>query len=100
MLITITSQGITNYTSIPIITLTPTLATVGVGMSATCVLTAGKVTNITLLNKGYGYAGATSLALAFSGGGGAGAVATATLVNKGYSKTIDNLTLFENSKKI
>jgi hypothetical protein len=34
-----------------------------------------------------------------SGGGGAGALATATLVYKGYSRTIDNLTLFENSKK-
>jgi len=62
-------------------------------MRATCTLTAGKVTSITLLNKGYGCAGATSLALSFAGGGGAG------LVYKGYSKTIDNLTLFENSKK-
>jgi hypothetical protein len=48
-------------------------------MRATCTLTAGKVTSITLLNKGYGYAGATSLAVAFSGGGGAGAAATALL---------------------
>jgi hypothetical protein len=61
-------------------------------MRATCTLTAGKVTSITLLSKGYGYAGATSLAVAFSGGGGAGAAATATLVYKGYSRTIDNLT--------
>ncbi len=50
--------------------------------SATCTLTAGKVTNIKLITKGYGYSRATSLALAFSGGGGAGAVATATLVHK------------------
>jgi hypothetical protein len=67
-------------------------------MRATCTLTAGKVTSITLLSKGYGYAGAT-LAVAFSGGGGAGAAATATLVYKGYSRTIDNLTNFENIKR-
>ena len=95
----ITNQGTTNYTSIPTITITTTPATAGTGMSATCTLTAGKVTSITLLNKGYGYAGATSLALAFAGGGGAGAVATATLEYKGYSRTIDNLTLFDKSKK-
>jgi hypothetical protein len=96
---TITNQGTTNYTSIPTITITPTPATVGVGMRATCTLTAGKVTSITLLSKGYGYAGATSLTVAFSGGGGAGAAVTATLVHKGYSRTIDNLTSFENSKR-
>ncbi len=39
------------------------------------------------------------MALAFSGGGGAGAVATATSVHKGYSKTIDNLTTFDNCKR-
>ena len=94
----ITNQGTTNYTSVPTITITPTLTTLGVGMRATCTLTAGKVTSITLLSKGYGYAGAT-LAVAFSGGGGAGAAATATLVYKGYSRTIDNLTSFENIKR-
>ena len=94
----ITNQGTTNYTSVPTITITPTPATLGVGMRATCTLTAGKVTSITLLSKGYGYAGAT-LAVAFSGGGGAGAAATATLVYKGYSRTIDNLTSFENIKR-
>jgi len=99
VLFVITNQGTTNYTSVPTITITPTPATAGTGMRATCTLTAGKVTSITLLSKGYGYAGATSLALAFAGGGGAGALATATLVYKGYSRTIDNLTLFENSKK-
>ena len=52
-------------------------------MRATCTLTAGKVTSITLLSKGYGYAGATSSTVAFSGGGGAGESATATLINKG-----------------
>ncbi len=52
-----------------------------------------------ILTKGYGYSRATSLALAFSGGGGAGAVATATLVHKGYSRTIDNLTTFDNCKR-
>jgi hypothetical protein len=94
----ITNQGTTNYTSVPTITITPTPATLGVGMRATCTLTAGKVTSITLLNKGIGYAG-TTLAVAFAGGGGAGAAATATLVYKGYSRTIDNLTSFENSKR-
>ena len=95
----ITNQGTTNYTSVPTITITPTPATAGAGMRATCTITAGKVTSIVLLNKGYGYSRATSLALAFSGGGGAGAVATATLVHKGYSRTIDNLTNFENCKR-
>ncbi len=94
----ITNQGTTNYTSVPTITITPTPAALGSGMRATCTLTAGKVTDITLLNKGYGYAGST-LAVAFAGGGGAGAAATATLVYKGYSRTIDNLTTFENSKR-
>ena len=50
----ITNQGTTNYTSVPTITITPTPATAGVGMRATCTLTAGKVTSITLLSKGYG----------------------------------------------
>jgi hypothetical protein len=95
----ITNQGTTNYTSPPTITITPTPLTVGVGMRAIANLTAGKVTSITLVSKGYGYAGATSLAVAFAGGGGAGAVATATLVHKGYSRTIDNLTTFENCKR-
>jgi hypothetical protein len=94
----ITNQGTTNYTSPPTITITPTPATLGTGMRATCTLTAGKVTGITLLSKGQGYAGAT-LAVAFAGGGGAGAAATATLVYKGYSRTIDNLTNFENIKR-
>ena len=98
VLFAITNQGTANYTSVPTITITPTPATFGVGMRATCTLTAGKVTGITLLNKGYGYAGAT-LAVAFAGGGGAGAAATATLVYKGYSRTIDNLTNFENSQR-
>jgi hypothetical protein len=95
----ITNQGTTNYTSPPTITITPTPSTVGVGMRAIANLTAGKVTSIALVNKGYGYAGATALTVAFAGGGGAGAVATATLVNKGYFRTIDNLTTFENSKR-
>jgi hypothetical protein len=96
----ITNQGTTNYTSVPTITITPTPATAGVGMTATCTLTAGKVTSIKLLNKGYGYGGATSLALAFAGGGGAGAAATATLSYKGYSRTIDNLSLLKIVKDI
>ena len=99
VLFAITNQGTSNYTSVPTITITPTPAAAGVGMKVTCILTAGKVTSIVLLNKGYGYSKATSLALAFSGGGGAGAVATATLVHKGYSRTIDNLTTFDNCKR-
>ena len=99
VLFAITNQGTANYTSVPTITITPTPATAGVGMKVTCILTAGKVTSIVLLNKGYGYSKATSLALAFSGGGGAGALATATLVHKGYSRTIDNLTTFDNCKR-
>jgi hypothetical protein len=99
VLFTITNQGTANYTSVPTITITPTPATAGVGMKVTCTLTAGKVTSIILLNKGYGYSRATTLALAFSGGGGTGAIATATLVHKGYSKTIDNLTTFDNCKR-
>ena len=47
----ITNQGTTNYTSVPTITITPTPATLGVGMRATCTLTAGKVTSITLLSN-------------------------------------------------
>ena len=99
VLFTITNQGTTNYTSVPTITFTPTPATAGVGMKATCTVTAGKITSITIITKGYGYSRATALALAFVGGGGAGAVATATLVHKGYSRTIDNLTTFENCKR-
>jgi hypothetical protein len=99
VLFAITNQGTANYTSVPTITITPTPAAAGVGMKVTCILTAGKVTSIVLLNKGYGYSKATTLALAFSGGGGAGAVATATLVHKGYSRTIDNLTTFDNCKR-
>ena len=54
VLFAITNQGTTNYTSVPTITITPTPSTAGVGMRATCTLTAGKVTSITLLSKGYG----------------------------------------------
>ena len=99
VLFTITNQGTTNYTSVPTITFTPTPATAGVGMKATCTVTAGKITSITIITKGYGYSRATALTLAFVGGGGAGAVATATLVHKGYSRTIDNLTTFDNCKR-
>jgi len=41
VLFAITNQGTTNYTSVPIITITPTPATAGVGMKVTCILTAG-----------------------------------------------------------
>ncbi len=43
VLFAITNQGTTNYTSVPAITITPTPATSGIGMSATCTLTPGKV---------------------------------------------------------
>ncbi len=36
ILFAITNQGTTNYTSVPTITITPTPATAGVGMRATC----------------------------------------------------------------
>ncbi len=52
-----------------------------------------------MLILGFGYTRSTSLALAFVGGGGTGAAATATLVHKGYSRTIDNLTTFKNCKR-
>ena len=67
-------------------------------MKATCTIAAGKITSVILLNKGYGYAGGL-LNVAVAGGGGAGAVITASLVYKGYAKTLENLTVFENSKK-
>ena len=95
----ITNGGTTNYTSIPTITITPATANLGVGMKVTCTLAAGKINNVILLDKGYGYAGGL-LNVAVAGGGGAGAVITATLVyNKGYSKTFENTTVFENCKK-
>jgi len=68
-------------------------------MKATCVITAGKITSVILLNKGYGYAGGL-LNVAIAGGGGAGGVITATLAyNKGYTKTLENLTAFDNCKR-
>ena len=95
----ITNQGTTNYTSVPTITITPATAGLGTGMKATCVLTAGKITSVILLNKGYGYAGGL-LNVAIAGGGGAGGVITATLAyNKGYTKTLENLTAFDNCKR-
>ena len=94
----ISNPGTTNYTSVPTITITPATANAGTGMKATCTLTAGKITSVILLNKGYGYAGGL-LNVAVAGGGGAGAVITASLVYKGYAKTLENLTVFENSKK-
>jgi hypothetical protein len=95
----ITNQGTTNYTSVPTITITPATAGLGTGMKATCVITAGKITSVILLNKGYGYAGGL-LNVAIAGGGGAGGVITATLAyNKGYTKTLENLTAFDNCKR-
>jgi hypothetical protein len=95
---TITNPGTTNYTSVPTVTITPGTANLGTGIKATCTIVAGKVTSIILLNKGYGYAGNT-LGVTFSGGGGAGAAATAVLAYKGYSKTLENLTAFDNCKR-
>ena len=94
----ITNGGTTNYTSTPTITITPAISNLGTGMRATCTLTAGKITSVILLDKGVGYAGGT-LTVAIAGGGGAGAVITATYVYKGYSKTFENPTVFDNCKK-
>ena len=89
----ITNQGTTNYTSVPTITITPATASLGTGMKATCALTAGKITRVILLNKGYEYAGGPLTVSIAGGGGGGGGVITATLVyNKGYTKTLENLT--------
>ena len=96
---TITNQGTTNYTSVPTITITPATAGLGTGMKATCTLTSGKVTSIILLNRGFGYAGGT-LNVAVAGGGGAGATVTCVLnYRKGYTKTLENLTAFDNCKR-
>ncbi len=54
-------------------------------MKATCALTAGKISSVISLNKGYGYAGGL-LNVAVAGGAGAGGVITPTLVYKGYTK--------------
>ena len=95
----ITNAGTTNYTSVPTITITPATATLGTGMKATCTIAAGKITSVILLNKGYGYAGGL-LNVAVAGGGGAGGTITATqFYNKGYSKTLENLTAFDNCKR-
>jgi hypothetical protein len=95
----ITNGGTANYTSIPTITITPAVSNLGIGMKATCTLAAGKINSVILLDRGVGYAGGT-LTVVVAGGGGAGAVITATLVyNKGYSKTYENPTVFENCKR-
>jgi hypothetical protein len=47
----VTYQGTTNYTSVPTITITPTPATLGVGMRVPCTLTAGKVTSMHYIIK-------------------------------------------------
>jgi hypothetical protein len=94
----ISNPGTTNYTSVPTITITPATTNTGTGMRATCTLTAGKITSVILLNKGYGYAGST-LNVAVAGGGGSGGVITATLSYKGYNKTLENLTAFDNCKR-
>ncbi len=47
-LFAIINQGTPNYTLAPTMAITPTPATAGVRMQATCTLTAGKVTSITI----------------------------------------------------
>jgi hypothetical protein len=99
ILFTITNPGTTNYTSIPTIAITTGVTNLGTGMRVTCTLTAGKITSVILLDKGVGYAGGT-LTATVSGGGGAGATITAVFVyNKGYSRTSENLTAFDNCKR-
>ena len=93
----ITNQG-TGYTSAPTITITPATASLGTGMKATCTVAAGKITSVILLNRGTGYTGGL-LNVAVAGGGGASGAITATQVyNKGYTKTLENLTAFDNCK--
>ena len=99
LLFTITNPGTTNYTSIPTIAITTGVTNLGTGMRVTCTLAAGKVNSVILLDKGVGYAGGT-LTATVSGGGGAGATITATFVyNKGYSRTLENKTAFDNCKR-
>ena len=88
----ITNQGTTNYTSVPTITITPATAGLGTGMKATCVLTAGKITSVILLNKGYGYAGGL-LNVAIAGGGGA-----RESKRKNHSTSTERITIVSNGK--
>ena len=99
ILFVITNSGTTNYTSIPTIAITTGVSNLGTGMRVTCTLAAGKINSVILLDKGVGYAGGT-LTATVSGGGGAGATITAVFVyNKGYSKTLENKTIFDNCKR-
>jgi len=99
ILFTITNPGTTNYTSIPTIAITTGVTNLGIGMRVTCTLAAGKINSVILLDKGVGYAGGT-LTATVSGGGGAGATITAVFVyNKGYSRTSENTSVFDNCKK-
>ena len=100
ILFTITNPGTTNYTSIPTIAITTGVTNLGTGMRVTCTLASEKINSVILLDKGVGYAGGT-LTATVSGGGGAGATITAVFVyNKGYSRTPENLTAFDNCKDI
>ena len=99
ILFTITNSGTTNYTSIPTIAITTGVTGLGTGMRVTCTLAAGKIDSVILLDRGVGYAGGT-LTATVSGGGGAGATITAVFVyNKGYSRTSENTTVFDNCKR-
>ena len=99
ILFTITNPGTTNYTSIPTIAITTGVSNLGTGMRVTCTLAAGKINSVILLDKGVGYAGGT-LTATVSGGGGSGATITAVFVyNKGYNRTSENTTAFDNCKR-
>lgn len=98
ILFTITNQG-SGYTSAPTLAITTGVTNLGTGMRATCTISGGKVTSVTLIDKGVGYAGGT-LTVGVSGGGGTGAAITATFIyNKGYSRTTENKTAFDNCKR-
>ena len=92
----ITNQG-AGYTSPPTLTITGT--TRGIGATATCTITAGKITSVKLTNKGYGFNN-TAVTVALAGGGftTAGTI-TAVLSTSAYSKTIKNLGPYKNSKR-
>ena len=63
------------------------------------VIIASGITNITNLVGGSGYTTANTQ-VTVSGGGGAGATITAVFVyNKGYSRTLENKTIFDNCKR-
>jgi len=69
------SQGGTNYTSAPSVTITPAAQDPGAGATAIAAIANGVVTGVTITNAGSGYKAPPTIG--FTGGGGAGAAATA-----------------------